>query len=79
MGTSAMPRLTNLSQIADIAAMLNPPEIEARQIMKLCPDNAAALVVAEQCISIMAETECEEVINYWRKVYAFIHLHGVKH
>ena len=79
MGTSIMPRLTNLSQIADMAAMINPPEIEARQIMNICPDNGAALEAAEQCISIMAETECEEIIDYWRKVYAFIQLHGVKH
>ena len=67
-----------LGKVADMAAMINPPETEAEYIMSIAPQGDA-LFVAEQCLDIMAETECEEIINYWRKVCAHIRLCSVKH
>lgn len=56
-----------LAEIVDIVSMIRPPEQEAEYLLKVCSEDA--LNVAEECLAIMAaETECEEVINYWRKV-----------
>ena len=66
-----------LSVLADIVSMMRPPEVEGEYIISLCSDNA--LMVAENCLSIMSETECDEVIDYWEKVCAYIKLRSVRH
>lgn len=56
-----------LAEIVDIVSMIRPPEQEAEYLLKVCPQDA--LSVAEECLAIMAaETQSEEIMDYWRKV-----------